>query len=261
MTPVREKETLPSAEGSRPRLHTIDAFRGLAVVNMVAYHLLYDIFIVWGMEPGWYLRPPVQLWQQGICWSFILVSGFVWQYGGGQLRRGLVCNFWGLVISAVTLFCLPSETIWFGILNFIGCAMILMLPLQKALKRVSPAWGLAICFLLFLLFKEAQYGYLGLSGLFQIPLPQWLYGPKLLTPIGFPYPGFLSSDYFPLIPWMFLYLCGFFFNRIFVEHPQWNPAACRKIPLFSALGRKSIWIYLIHQPLCMLVCIALFSLR
>ena len=55
------------------RFALIDALRGLALLNMLAMHFLYDVNVVFGREPGWYLRPGVHLWQQYICWSFLLV--------------------------------------------------------------------------------------------------------------------------------------------------------------------------------------------
>lgn len=48
---------------------------------------------------------------------------------------------YGFIISLVTLIIIPPETIWFGILNFMGCAVLLMFPLRKAVNRVSPALG------------------------------------------------------------------------------------------------------------------------
>lgn len=118
-------------ENKSPRLHGIDALRGLTVLSMVAYHFMYDVEVVYGINPDWYRIPAVHIWQQSICWSFILISGFVWSWGQKKnLRRGIVINLWGLVITAVTLIALPSEAIWFGVLNFIGCAVLLLIPLH-----------------------------------------------------------------------------------------------------------------------------------
>lgn len=49
---------------------------------------------------------------------------------------------YGFIISLVTLIIIPPETIWFGILNFMGCAVLLMFPLRKAVNKVAPAWGM-----------------------------------------------------------------------------------------------------------------------
>ncbi len=238
----------------RERYRLVDALRGLAVVNMVAYHFLFDYFEVLGRDPQWHARPEIYLWQQGICCSFILIAGFSWHLGRAHnLRRGLLLNVWGLVITGVTLLVLPSEAIWFGILNCIGCSVLLALALERPLEKTPPWLGLALCFGLFLLLKHAQTGFLSLGSLRLVRLPAWLYC-RALTPLGFPYPGFRSSDYAPILPWFFLFLCGFFFYYLFEKRPAWRSAARRPIPLLSFIGQKSLLIYLLHQPLCMLVC-------
>ena len=91
------------------RYHLIDALRGLALLNMLGMHFLYDVNVVFGREPTWYLRPAVFIWQQYICWSFILIAGFSFHWGRrGNLKRGLLLNVLGLVITAVTLVAVPS---------------------------------------------------------------------------------------------------------------------------------------------------------
>ena len=131
---------------------------------------------------------------------------------------------------------------------------LIMIPV---LKKVSPMWGLGICFVLFILCKRIQYGYIGIGGGMQVPAA--FYSIKILTPLGFPFPGFRSSDYFPLIPWMFLYLCGYFSNEIFRENDTWKTIARHKVPILSTIGRRTIWIYLLHQPVSMLVCSLVFG--
>lgn len=240
------------------RYALIDTIRGLAIVNMVAFHFLYDVFMVYAVDPSWYARPAVHVWQQAICWTFILVSGFVWPWGSrGNLGRGVMLNVFGLAISGVTCLVMPSEAVWFGILNFIGCAVLLMIPLERALRRVPAAIGLVGSFALFEVFRDVQLGYLGIDGLFRLDLPSWLYDCRVLTPFGFPFDGFSSSDYFPILPWLFLYMCGYFLNRIFARIAVAQRAARHGIAPLSAIGRHGIWIYLAHQPVCMLVCMAL----
>lgn len=243
----------------RTRYCLIDGIRGIAIINMVLFHFLYDIYIVYGKYPEWYGLPGIHIWQQTICRTFIFISGFVWVWGKEKnLRRGIMFNLFGLLISFITLIIIPSQSIWFGILNFMGCMVLLMFPLEKILKKIPAACGMAISFLLFLLCRRIQSGHIGIPGLLQIQVPDLLYDIKILTPFGFPYKGFYSSDYFPLFPWMFLYFCGFYFNRIFMKHTTWQKYARYRIPVLSAAGSRTIWIYLFHQPLSMLICFLIF---
>ncbi len=242
------------------RYHLIDALRGLALVNMLGMHFLYDVNVVFGREPSWYLRPGVRLWQQFICWSFILIAGFSFHFGRARNpRRGLLLVLLGLVITAVTHFAVPSETVRFGILSFMGCSVLLTAALDRGLERVPCALGLGLCFLLFLLLRHVDAGVLGLGRLWQLRLPQALYRSRFLYPLGFPDAAFRSSDYFPLLPWFFLFLCGWFLGRLFRRQGPWQQAARLKIPLLSALGRRTIWIYMLHQPVLMGICLLLFK--
>ena len=240
------------------RYHLIDALRGLALVNMISYHFLYDVMVVYGRDARWYLRPAVHVWQQYICWSFILIAGLSFHWGRRHnLRRGLMLNVCGLVITAVTLIAMPSEAIWFGILSFMGCAVLLTIPLEKGLKHVSLALGLALCFLLFLLLRRVDGGVIGL-GPIMLRLPEGLYRCRLLAPLGFPDPGFRSSDYFPLLPWYLLFLCGWFLGQIFEKRADWQRTARVKVPILSAIGRKTVWVYMLHQPVLMGICMLIF---
>ena len=248
---------MPTHEG---RYDLIDTIRGIAIVSMVIFHCCYDIFMVYGRDPSWYSQPAVHVWQQSICWTFILVSGFVWPWGrSGNVKRGIMLNVWGLVISGVTVLLMPAQAVWFGILNCIGCAVLLMIALEPVLKRIPAAIGALAAFALFMVFRNAQLGYLEWTGVFRIDLPAWLYDCTVLTPFGFPFPGFRSSDYFPILPWLFLYICGYFLNRIVITIGPLQSVARYGVAPLSAIGRYSIWIYLVHQPVCMLVCELLFG--
>ena len=248
---------MPPREG---RYDLIDTIRGIAIISMVIFHFCYDVFMVYGRDPSWYSRPAVHIWQQSICWTFILVSGFVWSWGrSGNLKRGIMLNVWGLVISGVTVLAMPAEAVWFGILNCIGCAVLLMIPMEPVLRRIPAAIGLVATFALFVVFKDVQLGYLGVPGVLRLELPDWLYDCRVLTPFGFPFPGFRSNDYFPILPWLFLYICGYFLNRIVMAIRPLQSVARHGLAPLSTVGRYSIWIYLVHQPVCMLICMLVFG--
>ena len=79
-------------------------------------------------------------------------------------------------------------------------------------------------------------------------VPQGWYRNDLTACLGFPGPDFFSTDYFSLVPWCFLFLAGYFLHRL-LEGPlaRWDPDALRCPPL-EALGRQSLPVYMIHQP-------------
>ncbi|MDE6968633.1 MAG: DUF1624 domain-containing protein, partial [Eubacterium sp.] len=53
-------------EAQKKRYYLVDGIRGTAIVNMVVFHFLYDVFIVYGKDPLWYGLPAIHIWQQMI---------------------------------------------------------------------------------------------------------------------------------------------------------------------------------------------------
>lgn len=241
--------------GTFPKYYLIDAFRGFALLNMLFFHFFYDVFIIFRQDPGWYDYPWVHVWQQFICMSFLFISGISWHFSRNNLKRGLLLNVYGLVITAVTLVFMPSQAVLFGILNCIGCLTLLMIPLDRLIKRLkcpnsalTAVIGMTITLLLFLLTRGVNDGYIGIGAWWE-PLPDWLYTFPPMTILGFPYPGFTSSDYFSILPWFFLFLAGYWFWELTGHWESLRKVFHMRIPFFSDLGRKTIWIYILHQPL------------
>ena len=243
---------------TKTRYYLVDALRGLALINMVLYHFSYDIFVIYGQSPDWLGSTAAFLWQQGICWSFILISGFSWRFGAANsLKRGLLLNGLGLLITAVTWLAIPDEVILFGILNFIGCGVLLTIPFSKSGEKIPPLLGAGICLILFALTYHIPSGYLQIGGEI-LGLPDALYS-GALTIFGFPGPDFYSSDYFPILPWIFLYWTGWFLYPVFMKSKGIRSLLSIRIPLLSVIGRKTIWVYVLHQPILMGICILLSS--
>ena len=69
------------------RYALIDGIRGLAIVNMILYHAIWDLVYLYGFDWQWYLGPVGTLWQQAICWTFILVSGFCLPLSSHPVQR------------------------------------------------------------------------------------------------------------------------------------------------------------------------------
>ncbi len=63
--------------------------------------------------------------------------------------------------------------------------------------------------------------------------------------LGFPATAFASSDYFALLPWLFLFWTGFYLYRLRPETPAVPDI---RLPGIGAIGRHSLIVYLLHQP-------------
>lgn len=144
------------------RYALLDELRGLDLVSMMLYHGCWDLVNLFGIQADWYYGLPGHLWQQSICWVFILLSGFCVQLGHHTLRRGAQVFGAGALVTAVTLLFMPEDRVIFGVLTLLGSAMLLTGLLEKPLRRIPPAAGFAISAVLFALTRNVSAGYLGL---------------------------------------------------------------------------------------------------
>lgn len=71
------------------RYALLDELRGLDLVSMMLYHACWDLVFLFDVNMRWYAGTPGRLWQQTICWVFILLSGFCAPFGRHMLRRGV----------------------------------------------------------------------------------------------------------------------------------------------------------------------------
>lgn len=236
-------------ESMKKRYHLLDSVRGFLLVLMIIYHTLFDITIL-GDGNFSVLNNVGYVFQQFIGWGFIFLSGMCRVIGKRHMRRGLLILAAAAVVSLVSYIFIPNHGINFGILVFMGSATLIMIPLEKLIKNVYAPFGFLLCMILFMLFKNVPHGNLGFEGLIFAEMPDFLYSNFATAYLGFPPTGFFSGDYYPLIPWFFLYLCGYFFFRYFETKAQFQKALSVKIPVFAFLGRHSLLIYLLHQPIC-----------
>lgn len=224
---------------------------------MVLYHATWDLVNLYGMNWAWYRSGIAYFWQQTICWIFICLSGFCWSLGRKKIKRGLLVLGASALVSIVTCIFLPDERIVFGVLTLLGFSMLAMIPLEPLLRRIPPAVGSIISFGCFFLFRNVNEGTLGFETLSFGKLPDYMYKNLLTAFWGFPNREFFSTDYFTPVPWFFLFVTGYFLFRILKEREKLDVlAGKRELKPISFLGRHSLILYLLHQPViyvCLLI--------
>ncbi|MBE6986226.1 MAG: DUF1624 domain-containing protein [Ruminococcaceae bacterium] len=221
------------------RIWELDVLRGICILGMVVVHLLYDLMVLYALV-DW--QPPV-LYTLAQEWGgvlFLLISGICVTLGRRSVRRGLIVFFCGMICSAVTAgmyflnFSGKGIIIYFGILHCLGVCMLLW-PLVKRL----PVWALA------------ALGIALIAGGFYLQtLPPadhpWF------TVLGLPHQGFVSSDYFPLLPNLGFFLMGAVLGKtLYRKKETLLPRVNTQNPpirFFLLCGKHSLWIYLLHQP-------------
>lgn len=234
--------------GRQGRWPCLDALRGLALLSMTAYHGLYDYYVLYGAQPGWPALAAVSLWQRLGAGLFFFLSGFCFSLGYRRWQGGLQLCLWGAVISAATYFFLPEQLILYGVLTFLGLAPLLTLALAPFLRRLPPLAGLLLCLLGYQLTGSLDGGWAALGGWRLWQWPAFLYQ-DCWAVLGFHSPGFSSADYVPLLPNIFTYYLGYFAYQASSSpgRPGW--AAWLDLAPLTFLGRHSLLVYLVHQPL------------
>ena len=226
----------------KPRYYLLDFIRGICILLVVGYHILFDLSEVFGGEYAFFRSTGMTNFRHCFVGTLVVLSGISCSFSRSNLRRGVKTFLWGMVITLVTTFLMPAQQITFGILHFLGVCMILCGLLERPLKKLPTIPGLVIAVLLTVLTWNLYDGIFA----FVVQLPEMGHHFPLFI-LGF-CTGHFSSDYYPLMPWGFLFLSGVFLGRIFSSDRLAALFQKDPLPCISWLGRHTLWIYLIHQP-------------
>ena len=229
------------------RLNWLDALRGITVILMIIYHTCWDLVYIFGHHIVWFESYRGMILERVICCSFILISGFSVGLSHHGIRRGFIVFLCGIVVTIVTLVFMPESVIYIGILTFLGSAMIITSLLDKGLKHTPAIFGIVLSLFLFFLFYHVNAGELSFFGFPVARLSGSLYKNYFTAYIGFPFKGFFSTDYFSILPWIFLYLTGYFIYQLSSSFTKKTAGPIRKWGVLSFIGRYSLEIYLAHQ--------------
>jgi len=234
------------------RFWEIDLLRGVAIIMMIGYHVHYDLDYFgaynFNVQFGFWLY-----FARAIAVIFLLLVGIsitlsfsraTKTQGTGKtlypkyLKRGLKIFSWGLVITVMTWFFLSEGFVVFGILHLIGISIILAYPVIK-LRSLNLLLGI-VSIALGIFINKATVGF---------PWLLWL---------GLTTARFYSIDYFPILPWFGVVLIGVFIGNSFYPNYArkfkiYDFSQFTVIRFFCFLGRHSLLIYLIHQPLLITV--------
>ena len=235
------------------RFAEVDLLRGLAVLGMIGYHILFDLSYLSPVE----LHLPPKSWTwlaDPIAGTFFFLVGLslaisydrassrssTAELSAKYILRGIMILTVAAGITVVTYILFPDRAIVFGALHFIGTSIILSYPFLVLTSR-----------------REGSSLFVGFFGILFLSYPLFdFYQPELgsfwLLPLGFPPQGLLSLDYYPLVPWFGLVLVGIVCGRFFYPQGKRKFAGFGSSPFFAplkTLGRHALAVYLLHQPL------------
>lgn len=229
------------------RVSGFDVVRGFSVVSMVLFHFCYDLVYLAGMSVPFFTGAFEDVWRCTISWTFVFVAGCMSAHSRSNLRRAGKYLAVALAIFVVTSVVAVDTPINFGVIYCMGACTLVVALLER--MGLVPR-GLVACALLgisFVLLLGLPEGRVGLPGMW-LRVPAQAYATPWLAWLGLPGPDFASGDYYPLLPYLMLYLAG----RALAEqgrahgYPAWF-AGLTCAPLELA-GRHSLLVYVLHQP-------------
>lgn len=236
------------------RVPMLDIFRGAALIGMIFHHSLVSYEIVFGTTVDFLYTKTFTYIQLLFVAVFLLVSGICTNYSRNVLKRGLIVFGAAMIMTLATCVVLPEFgivglDIYFGILHMFGLSMIIYALGERFFKKIPPILAIISFTLLFI----AYY-------MFYITEPtsdSWLLLIFGVLPNSMLYYG----DYYPLLPYFFLFLTGTYIGKYVKENkfPDWFYKA-RFLPL-EFCGRKSLWVYILHQPIIFPILMAVYYLK
>ncbi len=224
----------------KTRFIELDIFRGFAIIGMVLLHILWDLDY-FGILP---LNRDIYQFQFAIPTLFFILVGICLSLTSNKLdnykkmiRRGLWVFSLGLLITMVTFTFLPEKPILFGVLHCIGFSIMLSIPFLrfKHLNFIFASIIIVAGIIVNNYFISNPTVFHLVLGIHQADL--WRH----------------TIDYFPILPWFGVCLLGIAFGKILYDENGRKfrvPEIINHKPAkaFSWLGKHSLAIYLLHQP-------------
>lgn len=230
---VLPESNMQKAKNTKNRIWELDFLRGIALILMIYFHIIYDLNELYNVNVSY---------SSGINYFigkfsailFMLLSGISSWFSKSNVKRGLKVAGIAIILTIITHLYDPAFGIKFGILHLLGTCMLLSPLLIKLNKNLLILLGSSV-----------------------ILLDRLISGINPLTNIFFPFgvynSSFSSSDYYPLIPWMGIFIYGLALGKMLYANKQSLLPFTPKDNIINIAGRHTLTVYLAHQPVIMAV--------
>lgn len=218
---------------------------------MIIFHASWNLDVFGFAQLGVMSNPGWIWFARCIAGSFILLAGLSLlladNAGHGaksKIRRIAIITIAAIAVSIATYFVFPESFVYFGILHHIALASLLAWPLVRMNSLLLAIIAIAV-------FGANQF-----FG-FEFANTRWL------AWIGISQEVPATNDYVPLVPWFSVFLIGLIVGKFIVARERircilaQNPAWTN--PLIW-MGRRSLPIYLLHQPILFGIAYGVFTL-
>lgn len=221
------------------RIHLLDTLRGVSIIGMILHHILYDLYVFGFVSSAVVFSPWVtRLYTPLVASMFMLISGICCRFARNNVKRGFKTLAAAILVTVVTV--VIGQPIIFGVLHFFACAMIIYglcgKTLDKLPRKLAPVLWVVLFVVCSALFADRTY---------EVPGLWWL---------GIHSSSFYSADYYPLLPWIFVFFMGTWLGQ-YVADGKFPKRFYNTEPTkLGVMGRHALLIYLAHQPVCYGLC-------
>lgn len=235
------------------RIVIIDVVRGIAIIGVVIFHLVWDLDLTGLIAPGLAGSPAWLLFGRVLAGTFMFLVGISLALAHSRKihwrafsKRLSIVAVAALAISIATKFAFPQSFIYFGILHAIVAGSLIGILFLRIPSVLTIICGVAMWTLPY---------YFG----------DHLFDSRWLAWIGFAELPPLSNDFVPIFPWVGLVLLGLALARTaisfsLVDGLRAGKLSGRSMGCLAWCGRHSLVIYLIHQPLLLAIILPLARL-
>lgn len=227
----------------------VDAWRGLAIAGVVLFHFVWDLEFT-GLISGIAYHPLWLSFGRVLAGSFMMLVGVSLALssrapfrGSAYLRRLAKIGVAAAAITLVTSYAFPATFIYFGILHAIAVATLVGTLFLRTPWWVSLAAGVAVVVVPSLWQSE-------------------FFDTRWLAWIGFAQTVPPSNDFVPIFPWVGVTLFGVAGTKVLVDKGK-EDKLDRFLPVGRSedaliwMGKRSLMIYLLHQPIMLAIIIPL----
>ena len=250
---------------AKDRAWELDFLRGIALLMMLFMHMSWDVRYEFRVDVFSYL-------EKGWFWSFVhpvivvlfvSVSGICCTFSRSNIKRGLKLLAATLALEIGTFIATNyvgiSCLIIFNVLAVLTCGIFLYALISFIEKKLKVK-------------PDVMNVIMGLAGLYIVicgcDIHYMDYSTENLAflPIGFEIAGTpWMADYMPLFPWLGVFLIGCVIGRLCYKDKKTLFAGRGKVMKAVArpvefIGRHSLIIYLVHQPVIYGILYAIFLL-
>ncbi len=248
------------AEGLNKRYYLLDSIRGICILGMIIYHTLFDIVAFFGVPVTENLMTAVDVVRDFGASCFICLAGICIHFGKRPVKRLIMISVAALVVSIATFITVPDMPVIFGILTFMAAASLIMMPLRKYLDKLPAGICAVISFIMFFVTFEVRHHYAGWYFIKLFEFPEVFYRNYFTAAVGFPFYGFATSDYYPLLPWIFMFFFGFFLWKCMKKSEKLMHILEFRLPFLEKIGKVSLYIYVLHQPVILGILLLVFNI-